>query len=90
MEAILISVGIAVFTELLKLISKKFKGTYIEWWMPHIIVFVLSLVAVVVLRVTPQEFVEEAVKIFGQAIAFYEIFWKRVVQPAIDKGSSNY
>lgn len=90
MEVLLISVGIAVFTELLKLINKKFKGTSFEWWIPHIIVFTLSLLAVILLRVTPQEFIEQAVQIFGQSVAFYEVFWKRIVQPAIDKNSLNY
>lgn len=87
MEAILISVGIAVFTEILKAINKKFAGTCFEWWMPHIIVFILSLCAVIVLKVAPKEFIQEVSAIFAQSVAFYEVFWKRIVQPAIEKGT---
>jgi len=89
MEAILISAGIMVFTELLKRIHKKFQGTCWDWWIPHILVFALALLVVVIMRVAPQEFIQDVVMIFSQAVAMYELFWKRVVQPAINNNKNS-
>lgn len=83
MELLIISVGITLATELLKFVNKRFGGSPVASWLPHVLVFGFSLAAVILLKVVPEEFISQAMIIFSQAVAFYEVVWKRAIVPAM-------
>lgn len=84
MEVIILSAAITIFTEFIKFLHRRFTGSQLEFWAPHAVVFVLSILAVIVMKVAPPDFLEAAWKMLCLSIGFYELIWKRVAVPAID------
>jgi hypothetical protein len=85
MEMLLAGALVTLLVQLSKWIARKIQSEELTKAAVLLVGFLLSLAAALLYRLAPREYVEAVIQTWAVAIGFYEVAWKNVVSPAVDK-----